>query len=271
MLIFENKTLSGQHTFDTSICLAGCTVNNARFQVKGSIYVKRPAGKMVACLDASEDIVFDDRSEVEGSLSSWSLVAQNPLVVDGLTVARKMVLHGDCQFGTVRTGELNAQGTVVADTIAAQSSVWVDGDLIANSLTSITVKVERGQLLVRDLAVAKAEAEIIGNYSFDRLDTERFRCKWVRPMVDGAEPKTLTAADMAANGLRVLQAHTQHIQGFEQYYLTVAPPKDCASFVPYFESLFNGLKKEYDKLFPAAKQFVDCVEKNGFPSWLWRF
>ena len=271
MLVFDNKTVSGHHTFDTSICLAGCTLEGAHFKVKGSVYIKRPTGKMVVSLEASEDIVFEDASEVEGSLSADSIVSQNPLSVDGLVVAKKIVLQGDSQFSIIRGEQLTAQGTVFADSIAMQSLVWVDGDLIANSLTAPTVKVERGQLLVRELSVESAEAEIIANYSFERLDTTRFRCKWVRPMVEGAEPRTLSPIDMTEGAFATLEAHTKHIAGFEQYYLTDRPPADCNSFGPYFDYLFMGLMKEYDKLFPAGKQFVECVRVHGFPSWLWRF
>jgi hypothetical protein len=270
-VIIEGKDIAGSLEVNGSLWLADCTIKNANIKVDGDVCVERPCQfHHHNSIEATGDIVFRNETAIHGPIICSFLACYEPFSNAASVKAKKILIVGESRFATVEATVMTFYGSCFADRIMA-NQIHIDGDLIANYVFADSVIVKRGSLLVKDLCVKRAEADIIGNYSDEPLDTTRMHFTWARPMREGAEPRSAAIDDMVRNGLTVLKYHTEHIPEIRQLYPRIQEISKCGDFTPLYSDLYNALKSNYDSLKPAMKQFVDCVEKHGFPSMLWRF
>ncbi|MCI0563565.1 MAG: hypothetical protein MN733_34255, partial [Nitrososphaera sp.] len=254
MIIDGDKTLTGNLDFDNSLWLADCQVKNAKIKVKGDLYVEKPCLFLSTSFEVSGDIVFKNEIDLEGEVSCDLLASHERFSTSRPVKADKVFVRGESNFTELRAREIVLYGSCFAKAIEA-SVVRIDGDLISDYLAAQAVSVERGSLLVKDLRVERAKADIIGNYSHDRLDESKFQFKWARPMAEGAEPRTPSVEDMIRNGLLVLRHHTENVPAVAPFYDRIQKIKVCTDFTPLYADLYEVLKAHYSLLYPAFQQF----------------
>jgi len=263
------KNLTGLLEYTENVWLTNCEFNNAQLAIDGDLYVDGPCVFTNTDIHCTGDIVFRIETIVKGGVTAQSVFTHDPCRFDNIT-CKKLFTKGEVHFDTLVCETARFYGSCFGNRIWA-FAVWMDGDIIANLIKAGEVYVERGSILVKRLEVEKAKADIIGNYSRDRLNEEIHKFKWARPMVEGAEPKTSESSDTILNGYLVLKSCISHIPELAYVLEKYSKVNSCTEFSSEKETIFSDIKKYYSRLSPASQQFIECIEAHGFPDLMWRF
>lgn len=269
MIIDGVKNFTGFWEHNGNVWLTNCELKDAQLVINGDLYVEGPCVFSNTEVRCTGDIIFRVETTIDGDISARYVLTHDVARFGNIT-CEKILTKGEINFKTLICETARLYGSCFGDRIRA-NVFWIDGDIIANMIKARDVHVERGSILVKQLEVGSAKADIIGNYSRERLDESILKFKWARPMVDGAEPRTSDSADTILNGFLVLKACIGHIPELSWVLKKYASVDSCVDFSKEKDAIFAAIKK-YDALLnPASQQFVDCIERHGFPDLMWRF
>lgn len=269
MIIDGVKNFTGFWEHSGTVWLTNCEFQDAQLVIKGDLYIEGPCVFSNTEIRCTGDIIFRIETTVDGDVSARHVFTHDVARFGNIT-CEKILTKGEINFKTLICENARLYGSCFGDRIRA-NIFWIDGDVIANLLKASAVHVERGSILVKNLDAGLATADIIGNYSHERLDESIFKFKWARPMVEGAEPKSLESTDTLLNGYLVLRACIGHIPELTHVLEKYATVGSCVEFSSEKEALFSDIKKYYHRLNPASQQFIECISTHGFPNLMWRF
>lgn len=269
MIIDGVKNLTGIVEYTDDTWLTNCEFKDAQLTVHGDLYIEGPCVFSNTDIYVTGDIIFRVEVNLDNTVSGRYIFVHEASRFKNITCG-KLSTRGEIHFDTLICETARLYGSCFGDRIRA-NVFWIDGDIIANMVKAREVHVERGSILVKQLEVGNAKADIIGNYSRERLPEDTLNFKWARPMVEGAEPKTSSSADTILNGYLVLKSCIGHIPELSYVLEKYASVKSCVNFSEEQASIFSAIKKYYSRLNPASQQFVECIERHGFPDLMWRF
>lgn len=269
MIIDGVKNFSGYWEYNGNFWLTNCELKDAQLVINGDLYVEGPCVFSNTDIRCTGDIIFRIETTVDGDVSARYVFTHDVAYFGNIT-CEKILTKGELNFKTLICENARLYGSCFGDRIRA-NILWIDGDIIANVLKAREVHVERGSILVKNLEVGSAKADIIGNYSRERLDEDMLKFKWARPMVEGAEPKSSQSSDTLLNGYLVLKACIGHIPELNYVLEKYSTVGSCVEFSSEKEAIFSDIKKYHHRLNPAAQQFIECIAAHGFPDLMWRF